>query len=275
MFWALIVDGSVSFFSSLYFINDINTPKNRYQVLWHYISWLMSLSEMNVGDRRPFFMETVKADDNAKLGKGPSKPAPKFIGNLIAFLLNLIGPKGLEFARYSLDYHTIRNYLYTTRTWGKERADKHMPSYAKKLSTFINVFPPTTLHQSQSSPNSFSDEDGRDRLSVMAPSQKKSRKNVRDPTWDHCERAATEVDSDGVHNTRSPRTTLACECCALLKYRRKGMKGIKLFPPSDKVGSGWLHLTTALTGPGIVSLGWLWTSLNGDKCRALNSCIRA
>ncbi|KAI8537791.1 hypothetical protein RHMOL_Rhmol09G0051800 [Rhododendron molle] len=90
------------------------------------------------GDRRPFVMETVKADDKAKLGMGPSKPAPKLIGNLIAFLLNLIGPKGLEFARYSLDYHTIRNYLYTNRSWGKERADKHMPSYAKKLVAMYN-----------------------------------------------------------------------------------------------------------------------------------------
>jgi hypothetical protein len=32
-----------------------------------------------------------------------------------------IGPKGIEFARYSLDYHTIRNYLYVNRLWGKER----------------------------------------------------------------------------------------------------------------------------------------------------------
>lgn len=81
-------------------------------------------------------------------GKGPSQPAPKIIGNLIAFILNLvsiivygalrgdttcaklngylfnlvqIGPKGLEFARYSLDYHTIRNYLYVNRTWGRQR----------------------------------------------------------------------------------------------------------------------------------------------------------
>lgn len=82
-------------------------------------------------------------------GRGPSKPAPKLVGNVIAFLLNLvsivftsaivlvpeaekdmhsdlvlfvqIGPKGLEFARYSLDYHTIRNYLYTNRSWGKQR----------------------------------------------------------------------------------------------------------------------------------------------------------
>ncbi|KAJ4968694.1 hypothetical protein NE237_015395 [Protea cynaroides] len=90
------------------------------------------------GDRRPYVMETVKADDNAKLGKGPSQPAPKFIGNLIAFILNLIGPKGLEFARYSLDYHTIRNYLYVNRTWGKQRADRHMPSYAKKLVDMYN-----------------------------------------------------------------------------------------------------------------------------------------
>ncbi|KAL8162854.1 hypothetical protein V2J09_014343 [Rumex salicifolius] len=85
------------------------------------------------GNRRPFVVETVKADDAAKLGKGPSQPAPRFIGNLIAYILNLIGPKGLEFARYSLDYHTIRNYLYVNRTWGRERAARHMPSYAKKL----------------------------------------------------------------------------------------------------------------------------------------------
>ncbi|XP_020079787.1 7-hydroxymethyl chlorophyll a reductase, chloroplastic [Ananas comosus] len=85
------------------------------------------------GNRRPFVMETVKADDAAKLGKGPSQPAPRFIGNIIAFLLNLIGPKGLEFGRYSLDYHTIRNYLYVNRQWGKQRADRHIPSYAKKI----------------------------------------------------------------------------------------------------------------------------------------------
>jgi hypothetical protein len=70
------------------------------------------------------------------------------VGNIIAFLLNLvrikcyivdvevgwiawwtrdviefvqIGPKGLEFGRYSLDYHTIRNYLYVKRAWGSTR----------------------------------------------------------------------------------------------------------------------------------------------------------
>ncbi|KMZ65877.1 7-hydroxymethyl chlorophyll a reductase, chloroplastic [Zostera marina] len=87
---------------------------------------------VSTGNRRPLVFETVKADDKAKSGKGP-QPAPRFIGNLIAFFLNLIGPKGLEFARYSIDYHTIRNYLHVYRTWGKQRADEHMPSYSKKI----------------------------------------------------------------------------------------------------------------------------------------------
>uniref|UniRef100_A0A7N0USR5 7-hydroxymethyl chlorophyll a reductase, chloroplastic n=1 Tax=Kalanchoe fedtschenkoi TaxID=63787 RepID=A0A7N0USR5_KALFE len=95
-------------------------------------------STISSGNRRPFVMETVKADDKAKMGEGPSQPAPKFVGNLLAFILNLVGPKGLEFARYSLDYHTIRNYLYVNRTWGKERANRHLPSYAKKLVEMYN-----------------------------------------------------------------------------------------------------------------------------------------
>ncbi|XP_024527174.1 7-hydroxymethyl chlorophyll a reductase, chloroplastic-like isoform X1 [Selaginella moellendorffii] len=88
---------------------------------------------VSTGDRRPFVMETVKADDNAKLGLQKSAPAPRFVGNIIAFLLNLIGPKGLEFGRYSLDYHTIRNYLYVHRAMGKSRAEAHIPSYSKEL----------------------------------------------------------------------------------------------------------------------------------------------
>uniref|UniRef100_A0A0D6R0M3 Coenzyme F420 hydrogenase/dehydrogenase beta subunit C-terminal domain-containing protein n=1 Tax=Araucaria cunninghamii TaxID=56994 RepID=A0A0D6R0M3_ARACU len=93
---------------------------------------------VSTGKRRSFVMETVKADDKAKTGKGNSKPAPRFVGNVIAFLLNLIGPKGLEFGRYSLDYHTIRNYLHVRRAWGKERAEKHIPSYAKKIIEMYN-----------------------------------------------------------------------------------------------------------------------------------------
>ncbi|CAD6265130.1 unnamed protein product [Miscanthus lutarioriparius] len=104
---------------------------------WEMLSLVDGLLEstptISSGSRQPFVMETVKADDAAKLGKGPSKPAPRFVGDILAFLLNLVGPKGLEFARYSLDYHTIRNYLHVRRAWGKQRAEQHIPGYAKKI----------------------------------------------------------------------------------------------------------------------------------------------
>eukprot|EP00245_Coleochaete_scutata_P015900 TRINITY_DN7243_c0_g3_i1.p1 TRINITY_DN7243_c0_g3~~TRINITY_DN7243_c0_g3_i1.p1 ORF type:complete len:164 (-),score=23.40 TRINITY_DN7243_c0_g3_i1:35-484(-) len=92
---------------------------------------------VSTGDRGPFVMETVKADDRATLGNEKTTPAPRFVGNIIAFLLGLVGPKGLEFGRYSLDYHTIRNYLYVNRTWG-QRAQEHIPSHAKKLVQMYN-----------------------------------------------------------------------------------------------------------------------------------------
>ncbi|CAI5962471.1 unnamed protein product [Closterium sp. NIES-65] len=88
---------------------------------------------LSSGDRRPFVMETVKADDKATVGTERLNPAPRLVGHIIAFLLDLVGPKGLEFARYSLDYHTIRNYLHVHRVWGNERAEQHIPKYAKEV----------------------------------------------------------------------------------------------------------------------------------------------
>ena len=42
-----------------------------------------------------------------KLGKAPD-PAPRWLGNLLAWVLGKVGPQGLEFAKYSIDYHYIR-----------------------------------------------------------------------------------------------------------------------------------------------------------------------
>ena len=47
-----------------------------------------------------------------------------------------MGPRGLEFARYSLDYHTIRNYLYTMRSQGKDTPQ--IPKFAKMLVAMYN-----------------------------------------------------------------------------------------------------------------------------------------
>lgn len=43
----------------------------------------------------------------AKLGQAPD-PAPRWLGNLLAWVLTRLGPRGLEFAKYSIDYHYLR-----------------------------------------------------------------------------------------------------------------------------------------------------------------------
>ena len=58
---------------------------------------------------------------------------PVWLGNILAGILTRIGPTGLEFGRYSLDYHTIRNYLYVKRHWPGSRAEQHLPAYAKQI----------------------------------------------------------------------------------------------------------------------------------------------
>ena len=73
----------------------------------------------------------------AKLGKAP-KPLPKPVGNVLAKVLTWLGPKGLEFGRYSTDYHYIRNYIYVNRHMGAERAARHVPEFAKRLAAMYN-----------------------------------------------------------------------------------------------------------------------------------------
>lgn len=125
------------------------------------------------------------APRRAKLGRAQG-PAPRWLGNILATVLTWLGPKGLEFARYSVDYHYIRwgrgwaemaliiaaksdsvpglmggtgeqqslwldycvlipfelfclpappcrNYLHVMRHWGAERAQRHIPEYAKRI----------------------------------------------------------------------------------------------------------------------------------------------
>lgn len=44
-----------------------------------------------------------------------------------------VGPKGVEFAKYSIDYHYIRNYLAVTRRWPARRAERHIPEFARRI----------------------------------------------------------------------------------------------------------------------------------------------
>ena len=84
-------------------------------------------------NRESLVMQTVEADDEAKLGRGP-EPAPVAVGNVIASILNFLGPKGIEFAKYSVDYHYLRNWLHVQRHFGsKEKAERHVPEFAKVI----------------------------------------------------------------------------------------------------------------------------------------------
>ena len=86
------------------------------------------------GNRTPFVVQTVVADDEATLGRGPTSGAPRFVGNALAYVLEKVGPKGKEFGMYSLDYHTVRNFLYVKRHFGSDaRANQHVPGYARRI----------------------------------------------------------------------------------------------------------------------------------------------
>lgn len=77
--------------------------------------------------------QTVLADDSAKLKQGPEKGAPIWLGEVLATLLTLIGPKGLEFAKYSIEYHYLRNFIHVSRHWEKDAAGKHVPDFVHKI----------------------------------------------------------------------------------------------------------------------------------------------
>jgi 7-hydroxymethyl chlorophyll a reductase len=84
------------------------------------------------GSRRAFVAQTVLADDEAKMGRAPAGP-PRWLGELLATVLTWLGPKGLEFARYSIDYHYCRNVIHVSRHWGGARAARHIPEFARRI----------------------------------------------------------------------------------------------------------------------------------------------
>jgi coenzyme F420-reducing hydrogenase beta subunit len=58
---------------------------------------------------------------------------PLWLGEIMAFAMKNIGPKGVNFARYSIDYHILRNYLHVLDQWGEERAKIALPQYARDI----------------------------------------------------------------------------------------------------------------------------------------------
>lgn len=87
---------------------------------------------MRRGDPEALVLESVIADEQARKGQ-TQKPMPLWLGNIVATVLGTVGPRGLNFARYSIDYHMLRNVLHVKRTWKEQRAQQHIPAFAKQI----------------------------------------------------------------------------------------------------------------------------------------------
>ncbi|MGB7416181.1 MAG: Coenzyme F420 hydrogenase/dehydrogenase, beta subunit C-terminal domain [Thermosynechococcaceae cyanobacterium] len=77
------------------------------------------------GDRKQAVQNSIPAYD-----KGVT--LPMWAAKLMGVVIDKIGPRGLEYARFSIDSHFTRNYLYVKRNYPGKLAD-HVPSFAKRI----------------------------------------------------------------------------------------------------------------------------------------------
>jgi coenzyme F420-reducing hydrogenase beta subunit len=77
------------------------------------------------GDRHQAVQQSIPAYD-----KGVT--LPMWAAKLMGVVIEKIGPKGLEYARFSIDSHFTRNYLYVKRNY-PEKLKQHVPEFAKKI----------------------------------------------------------------------------------------------------------------------------------------------
>lgn len=80
---------------------------------------------MSKGDRKQAVQNSIPAYD-----KGIT--LPMWAAKLMGVVIEKVGPKGLEYARFSIDSHFTRNYLYVKRNH-PEKLEAHVPDYAKKI----------------------------------------------------------------------------------------------------------------------------------------------
>ena len=80
---------------------------------------------MSQGDRSAAVQQSIPAYD-----KGVT--LPMWAAKMMGVVIERIGPKGLEYARFSIDSHFTRNYLHLQRNY-PEKLESHVPEYAKKI----------------------------------------------------------------------------------------------------------------------------------------------
>ncbi|MBJ7898323.1 MAG: hypothetical protein GC158_00060 [Cyanobacteria bacterium RI_101] len=77
------------------------------------------------GDRKQAVQQSIPAYDRGVT-------LPMWAARLMGLVIEKIGPKGLEYARFSIDSHFTRNYLYTRRHY-PEKLEAQVPEFAKKI----------------------------------------------------------------------------------------------------------------------------------------------
>lgn len=77
------------------------------------------------GDRKAAVQQSIPAYD-----KGVT--LPMWAAKLMGVVLEKIGPKGLEYARFSIDSHFTRNYLHVRRNY-PQKLTAHVPEFAKRI----------------------------------------------------------------------------------------------------------------------------------------------
>lgn len=80
---------------------------------------------MSQGNRMPAVQQSIPAYE-----KGVT--LPMWAAKLMGVFIERIGPKGLEYARFSIDSHFTRNYLYVKRNY-PEKLEDHVPEFAKRI----------------------------------------------------------------------------------------------------------------------------------------------
>jgi len=83
--------------------------------------------------------QPVSSQGNRKAAVQQSIPAydqgvtlPMWAAKLMGVVIEKVGPKGLEYARFSIDSHFTRNYLYVKRNY-PDKLDDHVPEFAKRI----------------------------------------------------------------------------------------------------------------------------------------------
>jgi len=83
--------------------------------------------------------QAVSSKGNRKAAVQQSIPAydqgvtlTMWAAKLMGVVIEKVGPKGLEYARFSIDSHFTRNYLYVKRNY-PDHLEDHVPEYAKRI----------------------------------------------------------------------------------------------------------------------------------------------